>query len=254
MKISVIMAAYNSEKFIEKTINSILNQTYKDFELIVVNDGSNDSTAEIVTRLATKDPRITLLQKENGGTSSARNAGIDKSTGEYLAFIDADDVWDDVTKLEKQHAFLSTNIDYVLVGCSRVKLINSEDTLIKYFYLPKTDKEIRKAFLRKNCFIASTVMTRKEPVNSFAGFNNDYAIVEDYDLWLKIGTKGKMANLDSFTASYRVYNVSKSSSNRLKEYQEILKTVKEHRHDYPGFWIGYIKGELRIVLKKLKLV
>ncbi len=91
-KISVIIPAYNVEKCIEKCVNSILDQSFSDFEILLVDDGSKDSTPKICDELANKDSRITVIHKENGGLSDARNAGIRKSVGKYLAFIDGDDI------------------------------------------------------------------------------------------------------------------------------------------------------------------
>lgn len=93
-KISVIIPAYNVEKCIEKCVNSILDQSFSDFEILLVDDGSKDSTPKICDELANKDSRITVIHKENGGLSDARNAGIRKSVGKYLAFVDGDDIVD----------------------------------------------------------------------------------------------------------------------------------------------------------------
>ncbi|MGJ7919505.1 glycosyltransferase family 2 protein [Neobacillus sp. LXY-4] len=91
MKISIIVAAYNVEKYIEKCLKSITSQTFKELEIIVVNDGSIDSTQEIINNIALTDKRIVIINKPNGGLSSARNAGLDKATGDYIGFIDGDD-------------------------------------------------------------------------------------------------------------------------------------------------------------------
>ena len=93
-KVSVIIPAYNVEKCIEKCVNSILDQSFSDFEILLVDDGSKDSTPKICDELANKDSRITVIHKENGGLSDARNAGIRKSVGKYLAFVDGDDISD----------------------------------------------------------------------------------------------------------------------------------------------------------------
>lgn len=91
MKISIIVPAYNIESYIEKCLNSIINQTYKELEIIVVNDGSTDHTPDIINRIAMIDKRIIVIHKPNGGLSSARNAGLDRTTGDYIGFVDGDD-------------------------------------------------------------------------------------------------------------------------------------------------------------------
>ena len=90
-KVSVIVAAYNIEKYIARCLDSILNQTYKNLEIIVVNDGSSDNTGEIIDKYSEKDIRIKVIHKENSGVSSARNKGLDMSTGDYIGFVDGDD-------------------------------------------------------------------------------------------------------------------------------------------------------------------
>ena len=91
--ISVIVPAYNSEKFVGKCIESIQNNTYQNIEIIIINDGSKDNTAAVVSEYAKADPRVVLINKENGGVSKARNTGIDVATGEYIAFLDSDDCY-----------------------------------------------------------------------------------------------------------------------------------------------------------------
>lgn len=90
-RVSVIIPVYNVEKFILKTVESVMNQDYKDVEIILVNDGSPDNSAQIIDELAKRDSRIICIHKENGGVSSARNAGLKIATGEYVTFIDGDD-------------------------------------------------------------------------------------------------------------------------------------------------------------------
>ena len=90
--ISVVIPLYNKEKQIAKTLQTVLNQTYQNFEIVIVNDGSTDGSVEEVLRIS--DSRIRLVNQENGGVSAARNRGIDEAKGEYIAFLDADDLWD----------------------------------------------------------------------------------------------------------------------------------------------------------------
>src|ERR1700752_3531385 len=99
--VSVIIPVYNGEKYIEQTIRSVLDQTLQDFEIIILNDGSTDSSAEIIKRLQEEDNRIIYIPKPNTGVSDTRNIGISKASGKYLAFLDADDVWTPVN-LEKK--------------------------------------------------------------------------------------------------------------------------------------------------------
>ncbi|MFN7014034.1 MAG: glycosyltransferase family 2 protein, partial [Bacteroidia bacterium] len=112
--VSVIIPAYNAEKFIETTIQSVLNQTIQKFEIIVVNDGSTDNTAKIIETLKEKDKRIHLINKENSGVSDTRNIGMRTAKGKYIALLDADDVWLK-DNLEKKINYLENNpgIDFI---------------------------------------------------------------------------------------------------------------------------------------------
>lgn len=109
--ISVIIPVYKVEKYLSRCIESVINQTYKDLEIILVDDGSNDSCPQICDKYAEKDGRIVVIHKENGGLSSARNAGIEIAKGEYIAFLDSDDEYYEETSIEKMHNLLKNNSD-----------------------------------------------------------------------------------------------------------------------------------------------
>ncbi len=109
MRFSIIVPVYNVEKYIEQCVNSVLEQTYSDFELILVDDGSPDNSSEICDRLSEGDCRISVIHKENGGLSDARNAGIRAATGDYVLFIDADDFWSTTTVLEQIASLLDSD-------------------------------------------------------------------------------------------------------------------------------------------------
>ena len=121
IKLSIIVTIYNREKYLEKCINSILNQTFNSFELILVNDGSTDRSADICDKYANLDSRVRVIHKKNGGVSSARNVGIDNSNGEYIGFVDSDDyIKDDMYEImyTKAKEFLA---DIVICRCIDVK-------------------------------------------------------------------------------------------------------------------------------------
>ena len=119
-KISVIVPVYNTGKYLSKCLNSILNQTLKEIEVIVVNDGSKDDSQEIIDEFVSKDSRLVSIQKENGGLSDARNAGIDKAKGEFIAFVDSDD-YIDLAMLEKMYE-LAERDESEIVLCDLVKV------------------------------------------------------------------------------------------------------------------------------------
>ena len=112
-RVSVLMSAYNSDKYIAESIESILNQTFKDFEFVIINDGSTDKSREILEKFAKEDTRFKVINKEHGGVSSARNIGIEKSEGEYIQFVDGDD-WIEPNCLEECFNKINEkNVDFV---------------------------------------------------------------------------------------------------------------------------------------------
>lgn len=115
-KISIIVPVYNTEKYLARCIDSILAQTYTDFELILVNDGSTDNSGKICDEYAQKDSRIVVIHKKNGGVSSARNKGLDIAQGEWISFVDSDDEYYDNTSLSLIHSQISENIEYIIGG------------------------------------------------------------------------------------------------------------------------------------------
>ena len=145
VKISVIMPAYNAEKFIDESIMSVINQTFKDFELIIVNDGSIDNTVNIIKKYIKKDSRIKVINKKNGGLSDARNVGIKNSNGDYIFFMDSDDCIQEDT-LEILYS-LQDDKEMTIVACEFERF----DKLYKYSnYNKKQNKTYnRNTFFRK---------------------------------------------------------------------------------------------------------
>ncbi len=190
-KISVVIPVYNGEAFISKAIQSVLKQTVRPYEVIVVNDGSVDGTAEKLTLFGT---RITVISIPNGGVSNARNVGIQASSGELIAFLDADDVWFE-DKLERQFEVFERYPDLGFCCCDYVFLIKHSDLKINHFARFRNDDDIIfdaplplpfEVLVKRN-FVGtcSNVMIRKEVLNRVGLFDVNYRQAEDYDLWLR---------------------------------------------------------------------
>ena len=118
--ISIIIPVYNVEKYLDKCINSVLMQTYKNIEILLINDGSTDSSGQICESYAKKDSRIKVIHKENGGLSDARNVGIEHSTGSYIMFVDSDDYIDCNMASVLYNLLNSTNSDMAICNCTKV--------------------------------------------------------------------------------------------------------------------------------------
>lgn len=205
-KISVLMPVYNTkEEFLRTAIESILNQTYSNFEFIIINDGSTNNAEDVI--LSYKDERIVYLKQENKGIVSALNNGWDKASGEYIARMDSDDI-SLSERFEKQIEFLENNSEYSLVG-SYAEIIDSN-------YIIKKPKDILVMDLLADCtFIHPTIMFRKNDFDKYnLRYTNDAPYAEDYLLYVKALRYLKLTNLEEALIKYRVYAENSSSRNR----------------------------------------
>lgn len=204
--VSIITPAYNVEKYIEQTINSVLNQTYKNWEMIIVEDCSKDNTFKLIQNLSKRDTRIKIYQnKRNSGVSFTRNRAIDIAQGKYIAFLDADDLWDK-EKLEKQIQFMEKND--ILLSYSSYRKINSDGSIRGNINVPlKLDYDE----ILKNCMISCiTGVYNQEELGKYY-FKNMKA--EDYIYWLEMIKKIEFAyGIEEPLASYRVLENSRSSN------------------------------------------
>lgn len=221
--ISVIMPAYNAELFIGEAIESILNQTFTNYEFIIINDGSNDSTEKIIKRY--KDTRIKYIKnKINLGLSETLNRGIDLATGNYIARMDADDI-SFPDRLTKQVTFLSNNPDYGVVGCMYIVL----DEKRKPFEIGgmdyRTDEEIKLALFSNNVFLHGETMFRRELLENILNpYNTKYNPCEDYKLWIILSKKTKFYILEDILYQYMI-NPNSMSGTRWFEMKEMIKKI-----------------------------
>ncbi|MFA6094594.1 MAG: glycosyltransferase [Candidatus Paceibacterota bacterium] len=207
-KISIILPTYNGKNYISKAIVSVLNQTYTNWELLIIDDGSTDNVREIIEKFSQKDPRIQYIRNhKNLKLQKTLNKGILQARGMYIARIDDDDVWIDTAKLAQQVCFLNTNKDTVLIG-TLFNTVDENGHTTMTLPLPLTDKDIRSEMLYRNPFGHSTVMFRKEAVISLGGYSEhkETLHMEDYDLWLRMGTIGKLANSNIISTNYLLRN------------------------------------------------
>jgi glycosyltransferase involved in cell wall biosynthesis len=200
-KISVVMSVYNGDGYIRPAIESILNQTFKDFEFIIIDDGSTDSTNDIIS--CYDDRRIILIEQENRGLSPSLNTGIRIASGEYIARMDADDI-SHIERFEKQIQFMDSNPEYVMVGTNAI-VMDREGTVIHPLVHPTKDSEIRRMLLRGNAFVHGTVLFRRD-VSMKAGLYDEdfFQLSEDLLFWRKVSEFGLLANLSECLYSYRL--------------------------------------------------
>jgi len=238
--VSVILSTYNRAGLLKKTIESVLSQTYADFELIIVNDGSADNTLEVIKNY--NDPRIRIINNEkNIGFVKSLNKGISRARGEYIARIDDDDFWVDKQKLEKQVNFLKNNSDYVLIGCGAIK-INEKEREIKRFLFPQKDEEIRSIMLFTSPFIHSGAVFSKRAWQQVNGYDESLYLSQDFDLWAKLGRIGKMYNIKDYCVKLLDQKQSRTNKNIHRHILLKQKIRKKYKKEYPYFYKAYIIG------------
>lgn len=210
--ISIIMPAYNCEKYITQAVKSVIEQTYQNWELLIINDASNDSTPNIINALAKMDLRIfTYNNEENKGVSETRNRGVSLAKGAWIAFLDSDDMWMK-KKLEKQVEFLKNNETAELIFTGSA-FMNEENHRAEYvLHVPQ--KVGFRELLKQNVISCSSVLIKKEHLLTYKMPSDK--LHEDYTVWLRTLKKGKAAyGLDEPLLIYRISSNSKSG-NKLK--------------------------------------
>jgi glycosyltransferase involved in cell wall biosynthesis len=227
--ISVILPTYNSARTIGESIDSVLKQTYPDFELIVVDDGSTDNTKKIVYGYT--DRRIIYIYQSNQERSAARNKGIAHARGKYIAFIDSDDIWID-DKLAKQFPVLEADKELGLVYSDLYHFDDETgENLFVFSNIIKLYRgKIKLHLLLKNCFIQSpTPLVRREVINVVGPFDPSLVFGEDWDLWLRIAAKYPIDYIDEPLARVRVHknvgSLTKPSSTVYKNTLILLEKV-----------------------------
>ncbi len=240
--VAIILPVYNGAQTISGSIESVIAQSYTNWHLLIIDDGSIDATAEIVKKYSDIDSRIIYLKNEtNLGIQKTLNKGIGQAVGEYIARIDADDVWSDTEKLAQQIEFFDTHIDHVLVGTGARMVSDTGQTLGAYV-LPTDDKGIRERILGKNCFVHASVVIRRDALLKVGMYNENKAVrhVEDHELWLRLGMVGKFANLPTYMTTLTVSSTSITAQHRVVQAKRMFRLCTDFRKKYPRFVFGYI--------------
>lgn len=207
--ISITMAVYNGESFLRQAIDSILDQTFTDFELLIVDDGSTDLSVEIVSSY--NDPRIRMIRHDvNLGLVAARNNALRCSRGEYVAILDCDDIAYP-ERLAKQFSFLNRNPEFGMVG-SWIEIIDARgDSTGEVMRYPAAPEDIPSLLLFGNYFSQSAVLIRKASLPE-EYYRAEYPVAEDYDLWARMAAGAKLWNIQQVLTRYRVHHPSTSFS------------------------------------------
>ena len=226
--LSVVMSVYNGEKYLDEAIQSILNQTYKDFEFIIINDGSTDNSLEIIKKYKNQDERIILINRENKGLITSLNQGIEKTKGKYIARMDADDI-SLPQRFEKQIQLMEK--DSLDICGGDYLSIDSDGSLLSLNLTPKGCALCTLSLVSKVPFAHPTVMIRKEFLdkNVLKYGQSDYKKAEDLDLWIRMYEKGaKFSNVDDIIFKYRIIENSLSKIND----RQIRQETKDMLNDF----------------------
>ena len=250
-KISVIILTKNRAEKLRVALDSVARQSLREFEVVVVNDGSTDSTLEVIEKFKNSTiGRLKVITHEiSQGITASRQEALQQSTGEYVAILDDDDEWVDPNKLKKQAEFLDKHPEVVLCGGGIKIAARGKHQLARF--RPQGDGQIRRTMLLRNNFFTSTVMFRRQAALAAGGFVSDAIdLGEDYDLWLRLGQKGKMANLSEVFTIYRQPDYNKERFAAFLRKQNTL--VQQYRRQYPYFWLSRIILTVRMFFKGLK--
>jgi len=219
--VSVVMPVYNGDRYLREAIESILNQTFTDFEFIIINDGSTDKTEEII--LSYDDKRISYVKNEsNLKISETLNKGIALAQGEYIARMDADDIsYPD--RFEKQVLFMEENVDIGVCGT----WLRTLGDLNEVWQVPVSHKEISTQMLFNSCLMHPTVFIRKSLLLNGYLYDDDFTCVEDYELWVRLSDKTLFHNIPEVLLDYRISNNSSHRTEYKNNQKKMADIVRE---------------------------
>ncbi|HWG75640.1 MAG TPA: glycosyltransferase [Steroidobacteraceae bacterium] len=205
--VSVLMPVYNGAAYLRAAMQSILNQSFCDFEFVVLDDGSTDGSLRILQEYARLDGRVRLLSRENRGLTYSLNQLIATARGEFMARMDADDIAMP-ERLARQVEFLRTHPGVLCVG-GAFQIIDEAGRYLTTLYPPASNEQIQNHLIHGRCAISHpAAMARLQPIRELGGYQGDFA--EDLDLWLRLGEKGELANLPEAVLRYRLHCASVS--------------------------------------------
>lgn len=235
--VSVVIPVYNVEKYIEETVSSVLNQTHKNIELIIVNDGSNDNTFVQLTQLKEKDSRIAVINKPNSGVCDSRNRGLEKANGKFITFLDADDVWEPNFIEDCLNVFYFD--DNIKAVYCKTQLINEKSEKLDKFIEAKTIESSSHVLKWEKGYVASMGATiyYKEIVESAGKFNPRLSTAADQDFHLRIASITPIVGLNKTLFYYRVHKNNMHSNISVMEKDHLLVFQNAKKLNlYPSFW------------------
>ncbi|GEM66492.1 glycosyl transferase [Sphingobacterium mizutaii NBRC 14946 = DSM 11724] len=242
--VSVVIPLYNKEESISGTINSVLNQTYKEFELIIVNDGSTDESLNIVKQFS--DPRIVILDKRNGGVSSARNLGVENSNYDWIAFLDGDDIWfpDHLETLFKA-INIYPNEKVFSTSYSHSDSISRDNNSIEVW------TDYFKHAINGDVLWTSVILIHKSCFKKVGMFSEKMNRGEDIDLWIRLAGNYNIVKIKKITAIYRLEAENRACNNKLdynKSIAAFISFSKSENSNSRQYKLMILKERLKIFI------
>ncbi len=232
-KVSIIIPTYNRAKMLSRAIKSVLNQTFQDFELIIVDDGSTDNTKEVVENFQKQDSRINYIWMKNSGRpAKPRNIGIKNSKGKYIAFLDSDDEWMP-EKLEKQIIlFENSNINKLgFVGCNILN-IDTLKNFNKIYKMPRIRK-LFKHLLIRNFLMTPSILVKKSVIEDVGLFDENFEVADDWDMWIRISQKYDFDFVDEVLVKRYIHTQSITQSSSIEKIiKEELYFINKYKSYY----------------------
>ena len=202
--ITVLMAVYNGERWLDESISSVLNQSFRNFEFIVVNDGSTDSSSHILEKYRSKDNRVRVINKNNTGLASSLNKGLIEAKGEWIARLDADDICEK-NRLQLQYEFACFHSDAVLIGSGFYQIDENSDVIYTRLYPTQHQALLNRLRKNKAFFPHSSAFFNTKTVLSLSGYRPRITRSEDYDLWLRLSEVGRLYSINKPLVRVRIH-------------------------------------------------
>lgn len=264
--ISIIIPCYNQVAFLPETLQSVLDQSYEHWECIIVNDGSLDNTEEVALEWCQKDSRFNYLKKENGGLSSARNAGLKIAKGEYIQFLDSDDILEK-DKLLQQSSFFQTNIDIIVSGyryfessegISKLRIFGRYGALPENVITSNDNVDVIHLFNRRNPFVVCAPLYKKSVFDRVGNFDEQLNAYEDWDFHLRCALKKIIFHHSGYTDNSKVLvrlhdNSMTRDSKRMRENYLRFREKFNSNPDYIAYF-GIPREENVSLMHKVKLI
>ena len=226
--VSVIMSVYNGQEHLREAVESILSQTFTDFEFIIINDGSTDRTQEILEEYARRDKRIVILEQENIGLTKSLNRGIHKARGEYIARQDGDDK-SFPARLEKEYGAFCSNKNLVLVGTWFRE--NYNDKYFSEVKLSLTSEELRRRCFLQNCFAHTSAMFKRKINNELALYDESFECSQDFELWMRLAARGEFEIVKETLVERRIHKSAITRKRRLHQCYSAFRARLRHADD-----------------------